>query len=63
MASVSAQLKAALGDRGGAGAGSMYAGAGQAPAHVITGELWLLLFAELVMLGVIRFTFVHHLGG
>lgn len=66
MPGIGASLKFGAGSRGGPGGNSMYPGwssGSSAPAHIITGELWFLLFAELVMLGVIRFTFLHHLGG
>lgn len=63
MPGFSATVKAALGNRGGAGGNTMYGSTSAAPPHVITGELWVLLLFELLALGVIRFTFLHHLGG
>lgn len=51
----------------GTGAGlpweTMYTGRGQAPHHVVTGELFALLILELVFLGWIRLSFAHNFGG
>lgn len=67
MPGLSAMFKIGAGSSNGssAGAGSIYGNlvGSNAPPHVITGELWFLLLAELVLLGAVRFTFTHHLGG